>query len=182
VECPDSGIDVWRRVHYGVRFVAVVCVYGNGQCGAWAELLRECFLANNVPDVALTFVRPPAGYSKFGVNNIAFDDANPTYPQYSPWQYRENSRTDDLDVTVSGEPGQNKNPPYEKLFFLHYIVHVGAGDDYYDPSYGITTTSPSAYTAAVVAAWRMLYEEPPHADYQWRRRTGDPSVLRFDDL
>jgi len=176
-----------RELYYydgytNVTNAAGLLATGNGQCGAWADLLEQCFLANNVPNVAVTLVRPPTVYNAFGVKNITFDDANPTYPQYSPWQYKENSRTDDLDVTVSGEPGQNTNPPHEKLFGLHYIVHVGAGDDYYDPSYGITTTGPPTYTTTVVEAWCMRYEDPPHVDYQWRKRTGDPSELRFNDL
>ncbi len=112
----------------GVTSAAELLSGGDGQCGAWADLLRECFLANNVSNVAFTLVRPPIDYNGFAVKNITFDDADPTYEQYAHSQYKENSRTDDLDVTVNDEPGQNTNPPYHKLFDLHYIVHVGAGD------------------------------------------------------
>ena len=110
------------------------------------------------------------------------DDGNPTYPQYAPWQYKYHDRTDDLDVNAFGLPGQHThNPcPHEKLFNLHYIVHVGTGTAYYDPSYGVTTTDPSTYTSAAVGVWGERRPTPPLGnDLMWRTTNADSSVLPF---
>ncbi len=128
---------------------------------------------------------PPTNYSQFGVKNITFDDAMPSYSGYDPWKYGVNSRTDDLDVTVNGEPGQNTNPPYEKLFALHYIVHRTGDGTYYDPSYGVTTTGASDYTPNADAWEALIYDpnrSPDPYQFQWRRRSSPPAVdVRFSD-
>jgi len=181
-----------RELHYydgntDVTSAADLLSTGDGQCHAWAELFKECLLANNVANLKKTRVLPPDPYVQFGVKNIDFDDVNPTYPQYDPWQYKENSRTDDLDVTASGIAGQNKATPYHKLFSQHWMVHRTGDATYYDPSYGTTTTGPADFTTSAIDAWGAWYYDPnptpAHYDFQWRKESSTPSVdVTFTDL
>jgi len=66
---------------------------------------------------------------------ISQADKDPVSPDTPPWIYGfidlfRNSPPD----SANGIPGQNKETPGVKDFYLHYIVNVG--DYYYDPSYG----------------------------------------------
>jgi len=173
-----------RDLHYydgytGVTSAAQLLSTGNGQCHAWAELLKECLLANNVANVKRTRVNPYTGYDKFGVKNIVFDDQNPTYPNDDPWLYAES----DLDIDpppagASGLAGQNTSTPSYKLFARHFIVHRTADSTYYDPSYGSTTTSASSYTTSGIDAWRDYVSGADH----WRKRSSAPAVsVEFSD-
>lgn len=151
---------------------------GNGQCHAWAELLKECFLVNDITNVKRTRVTPPAGYNAFGVKNIDFDDEDPYYPEDDPWKYRitdedEYGREiDDLDITATGIPGQNMGTPYAKLSGQHFIVHRTGNATYYGPSYGITTTGGDDYTTDGIEAWMDWIEGAWH----WRKESSAPAV------
>ncbi|MFO7956359.1 MAG: hypothetical protein R6X33_04615 [Candidatus Brocadiia bacterium] len=153
----------------------------DGQCHAWAELLKESWLANGVSGLSRTRIRPPVGYTRFAVKNIVFDDENPAFPDDDPWKY---SR-DDLDVYpppegAAGIPGQNMSTPTLKLFERHFLSShtvVGTGTAYYDPSYGITTTGAQDYTQKAVAAW----EKDIGGVLHWRRVGTTPAAqLRFN--
>jgi len=59
--------------------------------------------------------------------------------------------------------GQSTQPPAEKVFGSHYIVH--SGNTYYDPSYGVTYTNELDFEAkAVVGYWKFFLGDPtsPH--------------------
>jgi hypothetical protein len=160
----ESGDDVY--------YTPGLLAGANGQCHAWADLLKECFLANNIQNVKRTRVLPPGDYRRFAVKNIAFDDADPAYPEDDPWKYS----ASDLNASIAGIPGQNMATPQLKLFLQHFVVHVGG--TYYDPSYGVTTTGAADYSGRAVAAWETI---GPHGP-QWRRRETEPSLdLVFED-
>ncbi len=144
---------------------------GDGQCGAWVELLHECLLANNVSGLDLIVVLPAVWHDYMAIKNIIYDDVDPTFS--GEYAYYVNTRTDDLNVETPGEPGQNKATPYMKLFWLHYIVLYGA--TYFDPSYGLTYGDEADFTSQCIDGWRRT-------DYRWRKRdvVGRPSYeVRF---
>ena len=150
----------------------------DGQCHAWAHLFKECLLANNVQNVMKTRVEPYGGYRQFGVNNIDFDDVNPTYPTEPVWKYAYNDRNDDLDIDATGIPGQNMSTPRTKLFQQHFLVHRTGDATYYDPSYGVTTTGASDFTTHSVGAW----EDWVSGAWHWRKVSSAPSVdVTFSD-
>jgi hypothetical protein len=141
----------------------------NGQCGAWADLLRQCLLANSIDNAAIQLVLPPFGYTQFAVKSIGYVGP-PAYPQDDPWIYSEAN----LDITAAGVPGQNMATPEAKLFLLHYMVH--RGNTYYDPSYGVTAGGAHEYTGLAIDAWAMEILGVEH----WRKTDTDPAEdLRF---
>jgi hypothetical protein len=77
-------------------------------------------------------------------------------------------------VTENGIPGQNKNPPSQKRFNYHRIVHRGSGTEYYDPSYGITTTGATDYVPNI-DAWKNP------SDGHWRKADGSGMLPSFED-
>jgi hypothetical protein len=135
----------------------------DGQCGSFADLLKDAFEANGVTGISLTTVLPPTGHYQFGVKNIGF--GTPSYPSTPPYIYAQAN----LNIAVSGIPGQNTNPPLAKLFARHYIIHRGSGTEYYDPSYGVTTTDATAYSANF-DAWQRT------SDLHWRAASGTPTL------
>ncbi len=130
---------------------------------AWAELFKECLLANNISGSAIAMANAQAPDEGFGVKNFDFVDP-PTwdYPQYDPWIYD----TSDLDTSVAGIPGQNMATPQGKLFNYHRVVKVGS--TYYDPSYGVTTDDPDTYTATYVEGWFREFDHSGIPIAHWR--------------
>jgi len=185
-----AGKQYDRPLHYYqnhsgdyVTTAAGLLANGNGQCHSWAELFKEALVANGVPNVMRTRVRPPVGFFRLGVKNVAFDYVAPAYPAYHPWQYgitaydAEDREVDDLDITVAGLAGQNADPPYAKLFSRHFIVHRSGDIDYYDPSYGVAAAGADAYTQSAVDAWGAIIGGIEY----YRERTTPDAALRFTD-
>ena len=128
-----------------------------GDCNAFCSLFHKSLQVNGV------------AASKIGVGSgggILYPDGDGTYfviknlhstgtnPNISPPYNR-------FIVVDSGIEGQNMTNPAEHYFGVHYIVSPTiTGSNYYDPSYGITATSPSDYTTQAVGAWR-----PPNSSY-----------------
>jgi hypothetical protein len=109
----------------------------------------------------------------------------PTYLLQNPWVYRFvlNATGDSMypapaggfgDLTnLDGIPGQNETavtvPPWtpvEKVFGYHFIVQVAAvddaplsGDQFFDPSYGVTYSSAAGFEAQAVAGYASQF--PP---------------------
>jgi hypothetical protein len=114
---------------------------GNGQCGSWAEFLRDCVLAEGVPGatkVTITSTYPngvgtgPAtgGWATglFLVKDWTFAAAGTAPAAVAPFTHKRTEITDN-----AGVPGQgNANPPGG--FFNHFVVKYDG--KYYDPSYG----------------------------------------------
>ncbi len=154
----------------GVRDAPNNTTPGDGQCGAWADLLNECFKVNGSTDTSITEVLPCAGYDQFGVAKITFDDIDPAFPLQSIWKYGD----DDIGISAADLPGQNMNPPSAKLFNLHYIVNCAGNFTYYDPSYGLTTTGPSDYTPRAIEAWRDSADFTPA---HWEKASDETGAL-----
>jgi hypothetical protein len=142
----------------------------DGQCHSFATLLTDSLRANGLTDIRITRVLPALSQSMFGVNNIGFS-SSPSFPANPDYKY---SNPPDLDTSVSGIPGQNMSTPLAKLFVQHFIVRRGVGTEYYDPSYGIPTTT-SASCSANVGAWQR------DSDWLWRDAQGSGLEIRFID-
>jgi hypothetical protein len=134
--------------------------------------LRDAFLANGIGNLHLTYIRPATSHNGLGVKNIQFDDAYPAFP-LDPYGYKYDDS--DLDETPSGIPGQNMGTPLAKRFNYHRILHRGSGTEYYDPSYGITTTGGTDFASHIVA-WRKL-----SLVNVWRKASGSGLVPIFED-
>ena len=142
----------------------------DGDCDAFANLLFDALQLNAIANIHLAHIRPATNHSGMGVKNIQFDDVNPAFPAEPIYKYD----LDDLDVSPTGIPGQNMDPPSEKRFNYHRIVHRGSGTEYYDPSYGITTTGATNY-APNIDGWMRT------SDYHWRKATGLGLFPVFED-
>lgn len=141
----------------------------DGQCHSFCTLFVDALRANGVAGVKITRVLPPAGHSWFGVNHIGFA-APPTYPSEPVYKYAPG----DLSITVAGIAGQNTGTPAAKLFNQHFIVHRGTGSEYYDPSYGVTTTGSLTYSANINAWCRA-------SDLHWCEAAGTGFEVQFVD-
>jgi hypothetical protein len=62
-------------------------------------------------------------------------------------------------ISNSGVAGQNTTTPYVKVFEVHAIARYGAL--YYDPSYGVTYTSPQDFEDKSLAGYGVFDNEPP---------------------
>ncbi len=143
---------------------------GDGQCSAWARLLKHALLVNNVQS-KVTLVLPPKGYSGFAVKNIAFKA--PSNPDEAPWIYK----TKNLDERPQGLPGQNMKTPNAKLFEYHVVVH--SYGKYYDPSYGVTVSGADDFTTKFLEAW----SKGKRKRKRWRKKSSEPDdkKVRFKD-
>ncbi|HWG20815.1 MAG TPA: hypothetical protein VG225_09810 [Terracidiphilus sp.] len=148
---------------------------GNGQCGAWAYLLKDSLAINGIS--ANIYQVIASDYASHGdwlvVNNWTFGtpSISTTPPTYSLPLKNENGGTGppgmvplpsgsvfgDL-TSLSTLAGQNSTPPAEKVFSQHFIVN--AGSTYYDPSYGVTYTGPcgtGSFQANALAGFAYPY-------------------------
>ncbi len=110
-------------------------------CGGWSTT-----------EFPLSSIRVPCDY--FAVKEVDFGD--PTYPNDPPFIYLHDVETDsgDLDTSVSDIPGQNTDPPADKLFAWHVIcLYLGPDGTYFDPWSGITCTSEADFLSKAVDAW-----------------------------
>ncbi|HEX5218682.1 MAG TPA: hypothetical protein VFZ59_03880, partial [Verrucomicrobiae bacterium] len=137
----------------------------DGQCYAFGELLYAAFKMNGITNAVWTSVRAPFELQGFGIKKIEFDTNNPAYPSEPIFKFAETN----LNITIPDIPGQNTNPPQAKLFEEHIVLKRGGL--FYDPSYGTTTTSATAYTTNV-AAWKR-------SDERWRNADGSTNILLF---
>ena len=136
---------------------------GNGQCGAWADLLLECWKANNIPNVVIVQIDDPTtnNIDGFVVKNLGFGTAS--HPGDAPWKYIAGNIT-----STTGIAGQNTTTPSSKDFDLHYMVRDTGTYAYYDPSYG--TTVSGATLDAARGNWRDAALDA------WRRNSGYPQI------
>ena len=106
---------------------------GNGQCGAWAEFLRDCWRAQGIGTGMKIGVDPLPPSEALLVKNWIFNGTGISSTTV-PYCYVVN--TDVFSTT--GVAGQNNpNPP--DAFYNHFIVRYGSA--IYDPSYGIPSSS-----------------------------------------
>ncbi len=173
-----ANVTTWDRTpltYYGTSTggsctdTATLLRTHDGQCHSFATLLVDSFRANGVPEVRITRVLPAAAHDAFGVKNISFSPT-PAFPSEPTYKYADT----DLDTAVAGIPGQNTDPPLAKLFSQHFVVHRGSGSEYFDPSYGVTTTSSSSYSANI-GAWMRT------SDGHWRDAQASGLQVQFMD-
>ena len=125
--------------------------FGEGQCGAWQDLLYLAAQVNGVGGVEKVRVeRSDLPGRDFLIKK--WDFANPAshpgeeYPYVWPG-----------DLTnLIGIAGQNEATPAEKKFLRHKIIRygmAGASGPYFDPAYGTTYTGEADFEAKVVAGY-----------------------------
>lgn len=133
-----------------VYTAAKLVVDTNGQCGAWADLLRQCFRTQGIGTAKRVTIRPRFaalprdcdGKRALGflVKNYAFA-AGPGTSGCADYPFRFNDPCGTFGAwaaaEVSDDPGiagqDEANPA--SCFGMHYIVKINFR--YYDPSYGV---------------------------------------------
>ncbi len=122
---------------------------GNGDCVAWAQLLRGCLAVHGVSSEVIE-VTPLSPSTHLMINNW-----HELLSPHIGWPWLLGVHVSENDVNgfpVPGIAGQD-NPLPPKRLNLHYIVKYGS--DYYDPSYGLGPfASPAVYEDA--AFWGQL--------------------------
>ena len=114
--------------------------------------------------------------SNLVVNDVLWDEPNPTFPDEPIWKYA----LEDIDRSAEGEPGQNMRTPAEKVFAYHHLrrrLVAGPPEDktYYDPSYGVTAKTRAAYTGKMIAGWgKRLTDDIVHY-----RKRGVGELVQF---
>jgi len=112
-------------------------MYLNGQCGAWADLLRQCFRTQGIGGAYWITIEPIADEGLLVRN---YDFAGEGTSGCAGWPYRLDSpcggpywpggpECTDAD----GIPGQDEPNP-ASYFGRHFVVKING--KYYDPSYG----------------------------------------------
>jgi hypothetical protein len=80
-------------------------------------------------------------------------------------------------TNIQGLPGQGESgagtPPYtpvEKVFGSHYIVNItiASGNQYYDPSYGVTYPSPAGFESQAVAGYAKKIAPDSGGNFHFR--------------
>ncbi len=105
------------------------------------------------------------------MKEIGFNGSAPLYPEEEVWKY---DAQHDLNLSVTGIPGQNTPTPASKLFNLHYVYLVGqTGGPYYDPSYGVTYEDESDFTSKAIAAWAKVIDGQVH----WCKAEDQPNAV-----
>jgi len=112
----------------------------NGDCDAWADLMKDCLEANGVPSVSKVQAGP-VPWTAIAAWNIRY------YGQgYTPWgqpgriasEYvSPNDGNGDLIPGILGQ-GPGSHTPVGKIFNYHKVIKVGS--TFYDPSYGVSFT------------------------------------------
>jgi hypothetical protein len=144
---------------------------------------------SNWTQINATYSDPTYGTPKMVIKNWCFIGTSgcaagpPSYSNQSPWIYQMYLNVGDYmypspgffgDLTnLQGVPGQGENgsmsPPFtpvEKVFDLHFIVQITTidglplgGDQFFDPSYGVTYSSAAGFEAKAVAGYACQF--PP---------------------
>jgi len=183
-----ANINTWdnRRLYYYRNDDHVVGFYpasaidvpglltsssGSGECEALSQLLQDALAVNGIP--SLYFQINTVDGSQMLIKNWAFVPVS-TYPSEPVWKWQMLVGFPDpmvphipLDLygdllSLTGVPGQNSNPPSEKLFGNHKILAVnptlGVGP-YLDPSYGVTYTGSAMFEANAVAGYVRFFDD-----------------------
>lgn len=142
---------------------------GSGQCGSWAETLRDMFRVHGVTtavkvEIYRTRAQARAGTLGFLVKKWTFIEP----PTSSPREFTHNFQSQLISDPI---PGQSSTHP-PPAFFNHFIVHFKG--KFYDPSYGAGPfTTQDLWEAAGVAG---LFTNDPEKDPKKRQ----PSRAGFD--
>jgi hypothetical protein len=168
----------------------------SGQCGAFAWLLESALAMNGIHS-NWTQVQPTDG-SLMVIKNWSL--GTPTLTSPSPWLYNfllsggPSSGIDYMDpppasygdltnctggsTGCNGLPGQGLLFPLEKAFNRHFIVQAptASGNQYFDPSYGVTYPSAPGFETQSVAGYAAQFGplELGTSKYQFRPAIAAP--------
>jgi hypothetical protein len=165
----NAILGYWRGGSATAMFTADLLQDTNGQCGAWAELLKDVLAAQGISasKVGVVEASHPMSYLLL-VKTWTFTGSGVS-PGTAPYVYVEGEDlTDELGV-----PGQdNGNPP--GAFYNHFIVQYAG--QYYDPSYGTGPfASQNAWENASLDGFG--YVGSWGGDDRVFAKTNDPSVV-----
>ena len=149
----------------------------DGDCTAWADFLKQCLLANNVSNVAV---------STAGANpwlRIVAKEADPKDPTFACTvnnETRHGSEDFDGNPGINGQ-GNGGRTPSSKWFAFHRVVKVGS--TYYDPSYGVepfddTTADKTTYTQGAIALGelRLRCDDGIDRDLLWETQKANGTL------
>jgi hypothetical protein len=156
---------------------------GSGECEALGFLLQDALAVNGIP--SFYFQINTVDHSRMLIKNWTFVPVS-MYPGDPVWKWQMLVGTPDLMVPHSpldlygdlisqpGLPGQNSNPPSEKIFGNHKILRVDpsitlVSDPYFDPSYGVTYTDAAAFERNAVDGYMALFDSD---NFFHARKTG----------
>jgi hypothetical protein len=160
-----------------------------GQCGAFAALLESALAMNGIHST-WTQVQASDGVSKMVIKTWGLS-GSPTYqnvtPSVAPWVYKLTLNAGDYMVPTPsagfgdlidgmGIPGQGEGTPEEKVFDLHFIVQVpiASGNQYYDPSYGVTYPSAVGFESQSVQGYAKQMGSDFGGQYHFRVAISPP--------
>jgi hypothetical protein len=152
---------------------------GSGQCGAWAELLRDMCRVHGIADAHKVVVTVPAALrvalgnqATFLVKNWRFDTPPAPSGTALTHQYGVNCRRQ------PGVAGQgNANPP--AAFQNHFIVLYTPTGRFYDPSYGTSAVDQTAWEAAAIDG--LSHETAGPQDTGYKRSLRLANLLHYRD-
>jgi hypothetical protein len=151
-----------------------IAPYNSAQCGAFALLLESALAMNGIHSNWTTVTASDT--SKMVINDWGLSSM-PTYPCTVPcgsgspsyYKFILNAATigdymspppaggyGDL-TNNAGVAGQGEATPLEKVFDSHFIVQIpsASGNQYYDPSYGVTYPNQLGFETQAVAAYAL---------------------------
>jgi hypothetical protein len=182
----------------------------SGQCGSFAYLLASALAMNGIHS-NWTTATPSDQTGTFGtqmvINNWcevgqpACPAGTPTYSSQASWQYELTLNAcstcgDPMFPTAtggygdltneSGLPGQGETTPVEKVFACHFFLQLTfvSGNQYYDPSYGVTYPSAAGFESAAVAGYTVqslaLGDVLTSPNYHFRLASSGPPNITFN--
>jgi hypothetical protein len=176
-----ASVKTWdgRSMYYysagfGARALTATNVVQNlptpsAQCGAFALLIESALAMNGIHSNWIQITATDG--STMVVKNWNLS-SSPAYANAPPWIYQmllgsrdamspALSSYGDLG-NLSGIPGQNPGTPVEKVFANHFIVRVpiAQGNQYYDPSYGVTYSGPAGFESQAITGYAKYLGDP----------------------
>jgi hypothetical protein len=168
----------------------------NGIHSNWTQIQAADFVpASNGPLMVIKNWCP--------IGSPGCPSGSPSYSSQPLWQYKfllnsgdymvpAPSSYGDLTNCIGGLTGCNGLPgqgstvfpltgsPLEKVFASHFILQIpiATGNQYYDPSYGVTYPSAAGFEAQAIAGYaaQILGDAPFSDNYHFRTVSGTPDI------
>lgn len=147
-------LHYWKNVDLVERFTTdVLLKEGDGKCGAWGDFFIDCLKAQGIDDAASKAIVPiTPGAQGIVVNNWTFS-GNGVRPS-DPDQFFYVLGVDVQREDGINAQGENNIRPHSR-FTNHCVVKYN--NEYYDPSYGKTASSPEAWeSVALAGTWKVV--------------------------
>jgi hypothetical protein len=183
-----------------------IAPYNSAQCGAFGYLLESALAMNRIhlywTQIQATDYSPLLSAPLMVIQNWSLS-GSPSYPTQAPWVYRFLLNSGDFMVPAlssygdltnctgpptgcDGLPGQGSysypltGSPLEKVFASHFIVQIpfASGNQYYDPSYGVTYPSAAGFETQAVAGYATQNggDVSGSGNYHFRALSGTPDI------